>query len=107
MRFHLDEHIDLAIAIGLRQRGIDVTTTPEANLLGASDESHLEFIRRERRVIFTNDPDFLRAAAITLEHPGVAYCARNTRAIGYIVRHLTLMHDCMEPDEMHGRVEFL
>ncbi len=107
MRFHLDEHIDHVIALGLRQRGIDVTTTPEANLLGTADESHLEFMRKEGRVIFTNDPDFLRAAATSADHPGVAYCARNARSIGHIVRRLTLMHDCMESNEMHGKVEFI
>lgn len=39
IQFHLDEHMDKAIAIGLRRRGIDVTTTPEAGLLG-EDESN-------------------------------------------------------------------
>ena len=35
IRFHLDEHCDPAIAAGLRLHGVDVTTTPEAHLLGA------------------------------------------------------------------------
>jgi predicted nuclease of predicted toxin-antitoxin system len=82
MRFHLDEHVDPAVAYGLRLRGIDVTTTADANLLGAADESHLEFARRERRIIFTNDSDFLRFASAETEHAGIAYCARNTRSIG-------------------------
>jgi hypothetical protein len=37
IRFHLDENCSHAIAAGLRRRGIDVTTTPEAGLLGAGD----------------------------------------------------------------------
>jgi hypothetical protein len=41
IRFHLDEHMDAAIAIGLRRRGIDVTTTNEAKLLRASDRNRL------------------------------------------------------------------
>ena len=107
MRFHLDEHVDPAIAQGLRLRGIDVTTTVDANLLSAPDESHLEFARREVRVIFTNDADFLRFATAGIEHEGIAYCSRTARSIGFIVRHLCLMHDCLQPDEMHGRVEYL
>ena len=107
MRFHLDEHVDPAIAHGLRLRGIDVTTTGDANLLSAPDESHLEFAQQVGRVIFTNDPDFLRFASTTIEHGGVAYCARTARSIGYVVRHLCLMHDCMENNEMRGRVEYL
>jgi predicted nuclease of predicted toxin-antitoxin system len=107
MRFHLDEHVDTAIAHGLRLRGIDVTTTSDAGLLNAPDESHLQFARREGRVIFTNDPDFLRFASISTEHPGIAYCARTARSIGYIVRHLCPMHDCLEADQMRGQIEYL
>jgi predicted nuclease of predicted toxin-antitoxin system len=107
MRFHLDEHVDFAIAHGLRLRGVDVTTSTDANLLGAPDESHLEFALREERVIFTNDSDFLRYASGSSTHFGIAYCARNTRSIGHIVRHLCLMHDCLEDNEMRGRVEYL
>ena len=43
MRFHLDEHVAHAIAQGLRLRGIEVTTTAEADLLSAPDEDHLAF----------------------------------------------------------------
>jgi predicted nuclease of predicted toxin-antitoxin system len=107
MQFHLDEHVDPAIAHGLRLRGIDVTTTIDAGLVSASDESHLEFARRAGRVIFTNDSDFLRFASANIDHPGIAYCARNARSIGYIVRHLCLMHDCLDEDEMRGSVEYL
>jgi uncharacterized protein with PIN domain len=107
MRFHLDEHVDPAIAHGLRLRGIDVTTTHDANLLGATDNSHSEFALREGRVIFTNDSDFLRFTSAGIEHFGIAYCARNSRSIGYIVRHLCLMHDCLEPSERRGRVEYI
>lgn len=35
IRFHLDEHIDPAVADGLRRRHIEVTTAAEAGLLGA------------------------------------------------------------------------
>jgi hypothetical protein len=107
MRFHLDEHVDPAIAHGLRLRGINVTTANDANLLSAPDELHLEFARREGRVVFTNDADFLRFATAGIDHLSNAYCARNARSIGYIVRHSCLIHDCLEEDEMRGRVEFL
>ena len=38
IRYHLDEHMDNAVAVGLRRRGIDVTTTVEAGLMRASDQ---------------------------------------------------------------------
>jgi len=41
IRFHLDENCAHRIAAGLRRRGIDVTTTPEAGLNGATDDEQL------------------------------------------------------------------
>ena len=43
IRLHLDENVDHAVAHGLRLRGIDVTTTTDANLVGAADEEQLSF----------------------------------------------------------------
>jgi hypothetical protein len=34
IRFHLDKHMNLAIAVGLRRRGIDATTTVTLELGG-------------------------------------------------------------------------
>jgi predicted nuclease of predicted toxin-antitoxin system len=53
IRFHLDEHVDPAIANALRRAGIDVTTTIEAGLRTKGDEEHLRFARNEGRVIVT------------------------------------------------------
>lgn len=60
IKFHLDENVSYSIVLGLRQRGLDVTTTPEENLLGVSDEIQLQFALSNGRVIFTQDTDFLR-----------------------------------------------
>ena len=107
MRFHLDEHVSPAVADGLRRLGINVTTTRDADLTSAADERHLEFARKEGRVIFTNDSDFVSIASANFDHAGIAYCDRDTRSIGEIIRYLCLMNDCMEPDEMRGKVEFI
>lgn len=58
IRFHLDENVDPVIAIALRRYGIDVTTTVEAGLRTADDESQLAFAKRESRVVVTHDDDF-------------------------------------------------
>ena len=107
IRLHLDEHVDHEIARGLRSRGVDVTTSTDANLLGSPDEAHFAFARRDGRVIFTSDADFLRLASRGEPHLGIAYCAPGKRKIGEIVRHLCLMNDCLEPAEMVGQIEFL
>lgn len=107
LRFHLDEHIDHAVARALAARGIDVTTTTDAGLLGAEDDTHLAFARSTGRVIVTNDADFLHVASRDSSHHGVAFCAPGSRSIGEIARHLCLMHDCLEADDMIGKVEYL
>ena len=74
IRFHLDEQVDPEIASQLRRRGIEVTTTVELGLRTSSDESQLDFIRQQKRIIFTHDQDFLIIASRTSTHPGIVYC---------------------------------
>ncbi len=74
IRFHLDEHIDSAVAEGLRRRGVDVSTTAERNLTGRDDESHWQLVVSEQRVLVTNDSDFLNFHDQGRPHWGIAYC---------------------------------
>ncbi len=74
IRFHLDENCPHALAVGLRRRGIDVTTTPEAGLLEATDEEQNAYASGEGRTIFTQDEDFLAIHSSGFPHPGIAYC---------------------------------
>ena len=73
IRFYLDEHVAKTVARGLRQRGVDVKTVAEVELLGASDEKHLEFVKSEGRVIFTQDDDFLKLVSLGLSHERVVF----------------------------------
>jgi hypothetical protein len=107
LRFHLDESCDPRIAVALRLRGIDVTTANETQLLGATDESHLDFARQDRRAIMTHDADFLRLHAAGLEHTGIIYCHPRSRPLGEIIRLLVLLWELAEPAEMRQHVEYL
>jgi predicted nuclease of predicted toxin-antitoxin system len=107
IRFHLDERCRTALAEGLRRRGIDVTTTPEARLRGADDPEHVQFALAERRVIFTQDEDFLAIHAAGIAHPGIAYCHQGSRSLGEILRGLVLIWEVYDPEEMVDRIEFL
>jgi predicted nuclease of predicted toxin-antitoxin system len=107
IRFHLDEHISAHIAAGLRRRSIDVTTAPEAGLIGATDLAHLEFAASSRRVVVTQDEDFLRLHAQGVSHAGIAYCRQRSMSLGELLRRVVLIHDLLSPEEMAGRVEFL
>lgn len=73
IRFHLDENVHQAIALGLRRLGIDVTLPQDVGLTAATDKEHLEFAIRETRVIFTHDQDFLALHAKGERHAGIVY----------------------------------
>ncbi len=107
IRFHLDEHVHTAIAAGLRRRGIDTITTVEAGLMGADDRDHLAFGLSERRVLVTNDHDFLRLHAQGIAHAGIAYCQQGSKSIGEILRSLILLYECFAAEDMYERVEYL
>jgi len=106
IRFHLDENVDHAVAQGLRLRGIDVTTTTDADLIGTADDEQLSFALHDNRVIFTQDQDFLRHHQAGREHAGIVYSRQGARSIGEIVRFLHFMSDCLELEDMRGKVEF-
>lgn len=107
IRFHLDENVDPAVAEGLRRRGVDVTTTPQANLLHASDIRQLDYARLENRILITHDEDFLRIAMAGTPHAGIAYCHLESRSVGQMIASLLLIRDCLTIDEMQNHVEFL
>lgn len=106
IRFHLDQHVSSAIAIGLQLRGIDVTTTADAGLQGAEDSEHLLFALREERVVFTQDSDFPRLHSAGVKHAGIVYSKQHTRSIGEIVHFLVFLSQCLEPSDMRGRLEY-
>ena len=107
IRFHLDENCSKAIAGGLARRGIDVTTTPEVGLTRAIDEQQVAYCLAERRVLFTQDQDFLRLHAAGFKHAGIAYCAKDTKPTGEIIQRLVLIWEIYEPEDVAGRVEYL
>jgi len=107
IRFHLDEHISAQISAGLRRRNIDVTTSLDANLIGATDLAHIEFAASSARVLVTQDDDFLRLHAQGVTHAGIVFCQQQSMSIGEMLRRLILIHDLLSPEELSGRIEFL
>ncbi len=107
IRYHLDENCNRAVAEGLRRRGVDVMTTPEAGLTRATDETQAAYALSEGRVIFTQDRDFLRLHAAGVAHSGIVYSSKDTLAIGEIISGLVLIWEVYEPEEMRSRLEYL
>jgi hypothetical protein len=107
IRFPLDDPIPTAVALGLRRRGIDVTTTEDAGLSGADDQAHIALAVSQGRVIVTHDDDFLVLHSRGVRHAGIAYCHQGSRSVGDFLRSLLLLHECLAPEEMENRLEFL
>lgn len=107
IRFHLDENVDPNIASALKRAGIDVTTSQEANLLAKNDTVQLDFARTQSRILVTHDDDFLILNSQGSDHSGIAYCQKDAKPIGYIIRMLILLYEIAAPEEMKGRVEYL
>lgn len=106
LKFYTDEHVAKAVVSGLRQRGVDVVTLIDRGLLGADDERHLELAVAEKRVVFTQDADFLRLHASGNEHCGIVYAPQGT-PIGDIIRGLMLIYQVLNSGDMMNHVEFL
>ena len=107
IRYHLDESVSHAVAIGLQSRGIDVTTAADANLIGARDEAHLEFARNDGRVAVSHDSDFLRLAAAGAGHAGIAYCHQRNRTVGQIIAALVRLWRARSAEDISGQVVYL
>ena len=106
IRYYTDEYVAKAIVRGLRQRGVDVLTTPEAGKLHATDEEHLAFALSENRTIFTQDDDFLKLAASGERHAGIVYAAQHT-PVGQIIQGLMLIYQVLEAKEIADNIEYL
>ena len=54
-RLYFDEDADARLARALRQRGYNVETTVEADLLGAMDEEQLAYAASQQRALVTHN----------------------------------------------------
>ena len=106
IRFYTDEHVSRAVIRGLRQRGVDVLTVPEAGMMEATDEEHLALALELGRVLLTQDTDFLRLSASGTPHAGIVYARQNV-PVGAIIQGLMLMYQLLSTEEMIGHVEYL
>lgn len=106
IRFYADEHVSKAVVRGLRERGVDVSTVADAALSGAPDDAQIAHARREGRVLFSHDADFLRLHAAGLEHAGIVHSTQEM-PVGDVIRGLMLIVQILDSDDMTGHVEFL
>jgi predicted nuclease of predicted toxin-antitoxin system len=111
IRIYTNESVDIAIAVGLKKRGVNAFSARDAGNLGLTDEEQLNFAVDQRASVFTHDSDFLRIAARWTEegrtHPGIIYCHQKHCAVGECIRRLKLLTTILSAEEMANHIEFI
>jgi predicted nuclease of predicted toxin-antitoxin system len=103
LRYYTDKHIPKAVAIQLRNRGIDTIRCEDVGLGDASDLTHLEYATSEGRAVIKKDADFIRLDKLWhaegQSHAGIIICKgslQGERAIGQIVNDVVIYHELIE-----------
>ena len=111
MRLYTNESVPVAVAEGLKRRGVDAFTARDAGNLGLSDEQQLTFAHLQGAVIFTHDDDFLKIAhdwrAAAHDHSGIIYLHQQRFRLGEIIRRLKVLDELLTQGDMYNHVEFL
>ena len=111
LRIYTDESVDVAVAQGLKRRGINAWSARDSGNLGLSDEQQLLYATDEGAVIFTHDDDFLRLvhewAQQRKPHGGVIYVHQDKLSVGGCIRRLVDYALILDAEGMNNQVEFL
>jgi hypothetical protein len=107
----MDVHVPLSVTLALRQRGVDVLTSQDDGTTTHDDEPLLARAAELGRVLFSQDEDFLRIAALWQQQgrpfPGVLFSAQQGVSLGRLIDDLELVATCCEPEELQSRVIYL
>lgn len=110
LSLYADECFDARSVAGLRRRSIDIVTAADEGLLGASDEQQLAHAIILKRVVVTNDHDFLRLAHERSHagdvFPGVIFVLPGT-SVGRAVRAIVEVADVLDAVHMVSRIEWV
>lgn len=111
IRIYTNESVDVAVAEGLKRRGVDAFSARDTGNLGLTDEEQLVYAGKEKAAIFTHDADFLEIAARLMEegktHHGIIYCHQKSYPIGEYVRRLRMLSSVLTSRDMVNHIEFL
>lgn len=113
LAFYFDEDMSRhAVAVALRERGVDVLTALEADNRGMSDEWQLGYALQTGRVLYTaNQRDFTRLHAEwharRFSHAGILVLSRQLLPAGDQIRALLAVNQGLDSPAMESRLEFL
>ncbi len=89
----------------MRRRGINVTTSGDADRLHATEEMQHAYAAAFGRVIVTHHTDLPALHAPVFPQPAIADCHPEKWPLEEIIRRFVLAWES-EPDDMTNRVEF-
>ena len=111
LAFYMDHHVPKAITNGLRLRDVDVLTAHEDGTDEYEDPALLDRATELKRVLFTQDDDFLGEASGRMQKNisfyGVIYAHQLRVSIGTCVNDLELIAKSCDPEDIIGKVQFL
>lgn len=111
VRYYFDAHVPRAVAIGLRQRGLDILTAQEDVRDHLSDQELLERATALGRVMVTQDADFPRIGVewqkLSRSFSGIIHAHQLRVSIGEMIEGLVLLGSVLEAKDWHNRIEFL
>jgi hypothetical protein len=107
---YLDEHIQAALAQGLRVRGVDVLTTQEAGNISLDDEGQLRFaVTQGRSLLSYNKRHFAKLhydwMAAGRNHSGIILS--DQLAAGIVLRRLMKLYFSLTREQLENRLEYL
>ena len=108
---YMDHHVERAITVGLRARGVDVLTAYEDGADRLADADLLDRATASGRVLFTRDDDLLSEASkrhrTGAQFSGVIYAHLQTVDVGTCLRELEMIAKAGHPGDLRNRVEYL
>jgi DNA-binding transcriptional MerR regulator len=113
IRLYLDEDIqEQALILALRNSGVDVITTSEANRLSFLDEEQLIWATEQGRVVYSfNRRDFSRLHSIFMaeerSHTGIILAQQQRYSVGAQLRGLLNLIAAKSAEEMIDQVEYI
>lgn len=101
IKFYTDTHIAKAVAVQLRQKGVDIVRCEEIGMAEASDTQLLEYATREQRTMISEDSDFAKLHAQWLEtgknHTGIIIVP-HYYPVGRLINELMEYHQLIESE---------
>jgi hypothetical protein len=111
LAFYMDHHVPRAITLGLRLRGVEVTTAYEDGTSELDDPALLDRAGALGRVLFTRDDDLLVEATKRqregIPFRGVVYAHQLRVSIGTCVQDLEIIAKAGEPEDLINGFIFL